>query len=127
MAIRDKLQRKIGKAFNSKLADAVNQFTGTYVIEGEVNPVTEQSTSETVTYSGRGVLDEYELNRIDGINILHSDIRLIALVNEVTDKPKIEHTIAAPDLVTGQSQRYTVVDVGIDPAAAHYEIQLRRA
>lgn len=127
MGVRDKIQSKVAKAFDTKLTDAVNDFTGSYVIEGEVDPVTEESTSETVTYTGRGVLSRYKLNRIDGVNILSGDLKLTALTNEVTDKPKVDHIITAPDLVTGELQRYKVVTAGTDPAGATYSIQLRRA
>lgn len=127
MGVRNKLQAKVAKAFDTKLSDAVNAFTGSYVIEGEVDPVTEESTSETVTYTGRGVLSRYSLNRIDGINILSGDLKLTALTNEVTDKPKVDHIITAPDLVTGEMQRYKAVTAGTDPTGATYSIQLRRA
>lgn len=127
MGIRDKLQSKIAKAFDGKLSDAVNDFTGSYVIEGDYDPVTEQSNDVTVTYLGRGVLAEYSLNRIDDVNILHGDLQLIALANEVTDKPRADHIVETTDLVTGGQQRYKVIDVAIDPATAHYDIQLRRA
>ncbi|UIW10342.1 hypothetical protein [Flyfo siphovirus Tbat2_3] len=127
MGIRDELQSDIAEAFDSDLSDAVNDFTGSYVIEGEVDPVTEESTSETVTYAGRGVLSKYSLNRIDGVNILSGDLKLTALTNEVTDKPRVDHIITTPDLVTGQAQRYKAVTVSTDPAGATYSIQLRRA
>ncbi|EMH4161654.1 glutamate 5-kinase [Pluralibacter gergoviae] len=127
MGIREKLQRKVAKAFDGKLSDAVNSFAGSYIIRGDYDPVTEQSDDVTVTYSGRGVLAEYSLNRIDGVNILHGDLQLIALVNEVTDKPAIDHFVETADLVTGGQQRYKVINVAADPAAAHYDIQLRRA
>lgn len=127
MGIRDELQEDIAEAFDTDLADAINAFTGSYVIEGDVDPVTEESASETVTYAGRGVLSRYNLNRIDGVNILSGDLKLTALTNEVTDKPKVDHIITAPDLVTGELQRYKVVTAGTDPASATYSIQLRRA
>ncbi|MEN0582272.1 glutamate 5-kinase [Phytobacter palmae] len=129
MGIRDELQSELAAAFDAddELADAVKAFTGSYVIEGDIDPVTEESTSETITYSGRGVLSRYKLNRIDGVNILHGDLKLTALVNEVTDKPKVDHIITAPDLVTGGQQRYKVITAGTDPAQATYSIQLRRA
>lgn len=126
MGVRDKLQSKVAKAFDTKLADAVNDFTGSYVIEGDYDPVTEQSTSETITYTGRGVLSRYSQNRIDGINIIKGDLKLTALTSEVTDKPKVDHIITAPDLVTGKQQRYTVVTGGTDPTSSVYSIQLRR-
>ncbi|SQB40268.1 Uncharacterised protein [Citrobacter koseri] len=41
MGIREKLQSKVAKAFDTKLADAVNDFTGSYVIQTGWDPVTE--------------------------------------------------------------------------------------
>lgn len=129
MGIRDDLQAELAEAFDSAdwLGDAVNAFVGSYVVASEVDPVTEESTSQTVTYSGRGVLSGYSLSRIDGVNILHGDLKLTALTNEVTDKPAENHVITAPDLVTGSQQAYKVVTVGTDAAKATYSIQLRRA
>jgi len=129
MGMRDDLQAELAEAFDSAdwLGDAVNAFAGSYIVAGEVDPVTEKSTSQTVTYSGRGVLSGYSLSRIDGVNILHGDLKLTALTNEVTDKPAENHVITAPDLVTGGQQAYKVVTVGTDAAKATYSIQLRRA
>ncbi|HBR5057549.1 TPA: glutamate 5-kinase [Klebsiella pneumoniae] len=127
MGIREKLQSKVAKAFDTKLADAVNDFTGSYVIQTGWDPVTETGGETTVTYTGRGVLSKYSLNRIDGVNILHGDLKLTALTNEVTDEPKVDHFIIAPDLITGEQQRYKVITAGTDPAKATYSIQLRRA
>ena len=129
MGMRDDLQAELAEAFDSAdwLGDAVNAFAGSYVVASEVDPVTEESTSQTVTYSGRGVLSGYSLSRIDGVNILHGDLKLTALTNEVTDKPAENHVITAPDLVTGIQQAYKIVTVGTDAAKATYSIQLRRA
>ncbi|HAU5603689.1 TPA: glutamate 5-kinase [Citrobacter koseri] len=126
MGIREKLQSKVAKAFDTKLADAVNDFTGSYVIQTGWDPVTETGGETTVTYTGRGVLSKYSINRIDGVNILHGDLKLTALTNEVTDEPKVDHFITAPDLITGEQQRYKVITAGTDPAKATYSIQLRR-
>lgn len=126
MGIRDKIQTKVAKAFDTKLADAVNDFTGSFVIQTGWDPVTETGGETTVTYTGRGVLSKYSLNRIDGVNILHGDLKLTALTNEVTDEPKVDHIITAPDLVTGEQQRYKAISVETDPAGAAYSIQLRR-
>lgn len=127
MGIRDELQTEIAAAFSSDLADAVNDFTGSYVVKTGWDPVTETGGETTITYAGRGVLSRYKLNRIDGVNILHGDIKLTALVNEVTDKPKVDHIITTPDLIAGTQQRYKVITAGTDAAAATYSIQLRRA
>lgn len=126
MGIRDKIQTKIGKAFDTKLADAVNLFTGSYVVQAEWDPVTETGGETPVSYTGRGVLADYAIDRIDGANIIKGDIELIALVNEVTDTPAIDHQITAPDLITGLQQAYKAINVETDPAGAAYSVQLRR-
>ncbi|WP_323600625.1 glutamate 5-kinase [Pseudomonas putida] len=127
MGLRDKIQTKLGKAFDGKLADAVNAFTGTYMGEGEWDPVTETSTAQPVTYTGRGVLAGYDSKRIDNVNIKVGDVKLIALANEVTDNPMVGHQITAPDLVTGEQVTYRVESVNADAAQAHIELQLRRS
>nr|WP_249213193.1 MULTISPECIES: glutamate 5-kinase [unclassified Tatumella] len=123
------MQTEIAAAFDDAggLADAVNKFTASYVVSGEVDPVTEESASQTVSYSGRGVLSGYSLSRIDNVNILHGDLKLTALTSEVTDKPAEGHVVLTDDLVSGEQQAYKVVTVGTDAAKATYSIQLRRA
>ncbi|GAA0478512.1 glutamate 5-kinase [Tatumella punctata] len=129
MGIRNELQTEIAAAFDDAdgLADTVNKFTASYIVAGEIDPVTEESTSQTISYSGRGVLSGYSLSRIDGVNILHGDLKLTALTNEVTDKPAEGHLISAPDLVKSSLQTYKVITVGTDAAGATYSIQLRRS
>jgi len=126
MGIRDELQTDIAEAFYTDLADAVNAFTGRYVIQSGWDPVTETGGETAVTYTGRGVLSSYKTSRIDNVNLLAGDLRLIALKNEVTDEPAVDHIITTPDLVTGDLRDYVVIDVFTDPAAATYKIQLRR-
>lgn len=127
MGIRDELQTEIAAAFDTDLKDAVKDFTGTYTVRGDWDPITETGSETQVTYSGRGVLARYKLRRIDGVNILHGDLKLTALVNEVTDKPAVEHFVTAPDPITGAFQRYEVITAAVDSAGAAYSIQLRRA
>lgn len=127
MGLQDKLQAKLAKAFDGKLADAVSAFTGSYQGPGVYDPVTEEATAVTVTYTGRGVLARYETRRIDNINILSGDLQLIALTNEVTDRPAEGHTVTAPDLADRtKSVSYLVKGVQVDPASATYQIQLRK-
>lgn len=127
MGLRDKIQTKLGKAFDGKLADAVTAFSGSYMGPGEWDPVSETSTAEEVTYTGRGVMAGYDSRRIDNVNIKVGDVRLIALANEVTDRPMVGHLMEAPDLVTGEPSTYRVESVEADPAAAHIEVQLRKS
>lgn len=127
MGLRDEIQAELAEAFDDDLADAVSAFTGTYQSPGVYDPVTEEATGAvTVTYTGRGVLAKYETKRIDNINILSGDLKLIALTNEVTHRPAEGHTITAPDLADRtKTVSYVVKGVQVDPASATYQVQLR--
>ncbi|QZI68674.1 glutamate 5-kinase [Pseudomonas protegens] len=126
MGLREEIQADLAEAFDTDLADAVQPFTGEYLGPGVYDPVTEETTAQPVTYTGRGVLDSYDSRRIDNVNIKVGDVMLICLANEVTDKPAVGHKITTMDLMTGQQATYGVVSPGVDPAMAHYEIQLRK-
>lgn len=128
MGLRDELQADLADAFNTDLADAVLVFTGEYLGPGEWDPVEEVSTSQPVTYSGRGVMSRYEGSRIDNINILVGDLRLTALRNEVSDVPDVGHKITAPDLMDRSKQlTYDVKAARSDAVSATYRLQLRRS
>ncbi|MBC5067846.1 glutamate 5-kinase [Klebsiella quasipneumoniae] len=127
MGIRDELQTEVAAAFDTDLQDAVKAFTGSYTVRGAWDPVTETGNEMVVAYSGRGVLARYKLRRIDGVNILHGDLKLTALINEVNDKPAVGHFITAPDPITGELQLYDIITASADSAGAAYSIQLRRA
>ena len=126
MGIRSDIKSDLAAAFDTDLADAVSAFTGTYMGSGVRDPISETTTAQPVTYTGRGVLDNYDSRRIDGMNIKVGDVLLICLANEVSDKPAVGHQITANDLITGLPATYRIVSPGIDPAKAHYEIQLRK-
>lgn len=126
MGLRSDIQSDLATAFDTDLADAVSTFAGTYMGPGVLDPISETTTAQPVTYTGRGVLDSYDSRRIDGLNILVGDLMLICLANEVTDKPDVGHQITVTDLITGQPAVYRIVSPGVDPAKAHYEIQLRK-
>ena len=118
MGIREEIQADMAEAFDTDLADAVRPFTGGVTLPGGWDPVTEASTAPmVVAYSGRGVFDSFKMAQVDGVNIRATDQLLIALTNEtVGGTPDIGHKINGFD----------VVNVQIDPAGAHFEIQLRK-
>ncbi|MDM9589573.1 glutamate 5-kinase [Pseudomonas asiatica] len=126
MGIRDEIQADLAEAFDEDLADAVVPFSGAYLGPSVWDPVNETTTAQPVTYTGRGVLDSYDSRRVDNINIKVGDVLLICLANEVTDRPAVGHQITVDDLLTGQQVTYRIVSPGIDPAKAHYEIQMRK-
>ena len=126
LGLRDELQAELAEAFNDDLADAVNAFSGKYVIEGDDwDPVTETGNNIDVEYSGRGIFSRYALSKIDNINILSGDLKLIVLTNEVSGIPLVNHTITTKDLVTHELRAYIIKSVETDPTGATYSIQLR--
>lgn len=127
MGMRDEIQTELAEAFDEDLADAVQQFTGTYKGEGAWDPETETSTAPTIAYSGRGVMAGYDSRRIDNVNIKVGDVRLVCLTNEVGDRPQVGHQITTLDLMTGAAVTYRVESADVDPAQACYEMQLRRS
>lgn len=127
MGLRDELQADLAEAFNTDLADAVLAFTGEYMGPGIRDPISETTTAQPVTYTGRGVLSRYEDSRIDNINIKVGDLRLTVLASEVTDTPDVGHKITAPELMDRTKQVvYLVKSVRADPASATYRVQLRK-
>lgn len=125
MGIKDSMQASFGALFNNEFAEAVSPFTGTYLGPGVYDPVTEQDTGQLVTYAGRGVLTRYKKDQIDNDRILATDVRVIALVNEVSDRPMPGHDVTTKDLITGEQRRYRVIEAVTDPVGVHYQIQLR--
>jgi hypothetical protein len=125
MSIKDTMQRSFGALFNGAFAEVMTSFTGTYLGPGVYDPVTEETTAQTMTYSGRGILTRYKLEQIDNVNILSTDSLLIVLTNEVTDLPSAGHKITAKDPITGVLKTFDLLPVKTDPAKVHYQLQLR--
>lgn len=122
MGLRDELMADIAEAFDTDLADAVTEFTGTRITgEGTYDPVTEEWTPGTLTYTGRGVFGGFAIDMIDGINILRTDVKVTALQAEVV-RAEIPETPVADDRINGMA----VISVGKDPAGATWSIQLRK-
>lgn len=117
MGLTSEIQADIAAAFDTDLADAVQDFTGKRVIVGQLDPVTDTQTSTDIEYTGRGVFSDYDTKEVDGFNILRTDTKLIALQNEVTAIPAIGDKI---------SGLFDVINVGRDPANCIYELQLRK-
>lgn len=123
MGIRDKVQVKLGKAFNGKLGDAVNTFTCSKVTySGKYNPVTEQYEGEqTVTYQGRGVLfGSYQKDLVKPDNYQADDAKATLLQNEVTATPEIN------DVWVTNKGSFKVINIGADPTDSIWKVQLRK-
>ena len=121
--IRDKVQSKLGKAFNKKLANAVDSFTcekpiysGVFDFETQTYPVVGSES-----YSGRGVLfGSYLKDLVKPADYQAEDAKAIVLQNEVTAVPQID------DVWATTKGNFQVVNIGGDPVSATYIIQLRK-
>ena len=121
--IKNKIQSKVAKAFNSKLADAVDTFTCSKEIQsGDFDFETQTYPIITVeAYSGRGVLfGSYLKDLVKPADYQAEDAKAIVLQNEVTAVPQID------DIWVTSKGDVKVVNIGADPVAATYAIQLRK-
>jgi len=113
--VRNDIQTGLAEAFDTDLADAVQAFSAERVTVSDVlDPVTGTYPEVVVTYQGRGVFDAYSAEEI-GQHIEATDLKLIALQNELTDTPQVD------DIIEGMR----VMVVQQDPAGASWELQLR--
>lgn len=121
--IKKKIQSKVAKAFDKKLADAVDTFTcekpiysGEFDFETQTYPVVGSES-----YSGRGVLfGSYLKDMVKPTDYQVTDSKAIVLQNEVTAVPQID------DVWVTDKGDFKVVNIGADPASATYSIQLRK-
>ena len=121
--MRDELQAELAAAFNEDLADAVDSFTcekpiysGVFDFETQTYPVVGSES-----YSGRGVLfGSYLKDLVKPADYQAEDAKAIVLQNEVTGIPQIG------DVWATSKGDFKVVNIGADPVAATYTIQLRK-
>lgn len=121
--IKNKIQSKVAKAFDKKLVDAVDSFTcekliysGEFDFETQTYPIVGDES-----YSGRGVLfGSYLKDMVKPADYQVTDSKAIVLQNEVTGIPQIG------DVWATSKGDFKVVNIGADPVAATYSVQLRK-
>ena len=120
--MRDKIQSKVAKAFNTKLADAITNFTCSKEIQsGEFDFETQTYPIVTVEqYSGRGVFGSYTRDLVKPIDYQVEDTKATVLQNEVNGIPQIE------DVWVTSKGRFEVLNVGEDPSGSIWVLQLRK-
>lgn len=120
--MRDKIQSKVAKAFNTKLADAIKNFTCSKEIQsGEFDFETQTYPIVTVEqYSGRGVFGSYKRDLVKPIDYQVEDIKATVLQNEVNGIPQIE------DVWVTSKGRFEVLNVGEGPSGSIWVLQLRK-
>lgn len=123
MGIKDDIQAEVAAAFSADLADAVDTFTcekliysGEFDFETQTYPIVGDES-----YSGRGVLfGSYLKDMVKPADYQVTDSKAIVLQNEVTGIPQIG------DVWVTSRGGFKVVNIGADPVAATYTIQLRK-
>lgn len=121
--IKNKIQSKVAKAFDKKLADAVDTFTCEKPIySGEFDFETQTYPVVTVeAYSGRGVLfGSYLKDMVKPIDYQVTDSKATVLQNEVTQVPQIG------DVWATSKGRFKLENVGQDPTGSIWVCQLRK-
>ena len=121
--IKNKIQSKVAKAFDKKLADAVDSFTctkeiqsGDFDFETQTYPVVGSES-----YSGRGVLfGSYQKDLVKPADYQAEDAKAIVLQNEVTAVPQID------DVWVTSKGDFKVVNIGADPTSSVWVCQLRK-
>ncbi|QXF07429.1 glutamate 5-kinase [Acinetobacter baumannii] len=125
--MRTKIQSKLGKAFSTKLADAVATFTCTRKKLVSSNPATGEDTYTEYVYSGRGVLfGSWAKDLVKPIDYRATDSKAVLLQNEVKDAAG---TLVEPDvndIWVIEGGNYRVVSYGKDAADATWVAQLRK-
>ena len=120
--MRNELQAELAEAFSDDLADAVDSFTCTKPIySGEFDFETQTYlVVGSESYSGRGVRGNYLRDMVKPIDYQTTDAKVIVLQNELTGIPQIG------DVWNTVKGDFKVVNIGADPVAATYTIQLRK-
>nr|WP_104500362.1 glutamate 5-kinase [Acinetobacter indicus] len=121
--MRDKVQSKLGKAFNKKLANAVDSFTCTKLIYSGVFDFETQTypVIGSESYSGRGVLfGSYQKDLVKPADYQAEDAKAIVLQNEVTAVPQID------DVWVTSKGDFKVVNIGADPTNSIWTCQIRK-
>ncbi|MCM8510891.1 glutamate 5-kinase [Acinetobacter bereziniae] len=120
--MRDKIQSKVAKAFNTKLADAITTFTCSKEIQsGEFDFETQTYPTVTVEqYSGRGVFGSYKRDLVKPIDYQVEDVKATVLQNEVSQEPQID------DVWLTSKGQFKVLNVAREPSGSIWVCQLRR-
>lgn len=120
--IKNKIQSKVAKAFDKKLADAVDSFTcekliysGDFDFETQTYPIVGDES-----YSGRGVRGNYLRDMVKPIDYQTTDAKAIVLQNELTGIPQIG------DVWQFRDGGFEVKNISQDPTSSIWTCQLRK-
>lgn len=125
--MRSKIQSKLGKAFSTTLADAVDTFTCTRKLLTGSNPATGEDTYTEYVYGGRGVLfGSWAKDLVKPVDYRVADSKAVLLQNEVKDAAEILVEPDVNDVWVIDGDNYRVVSYGKDPSSSVWTCQLRK-
>jgi len=125
--MRSKIQSKLGKAFSTTLADAVDTFTCTRKLLTGSNPATGEDTYTEYVYGGRGVLfGSWAKDLVKPVDYRVADSKAVLLQNEVKDAAEILVEPDVNDIWVIDGDNYRVVSYGKDPSSSVWTCQLRK-
>ncbi len=125
--MRSKIQSKLGKAFSTTLADAVDTFTCTRKLLTGSNPATGEDTYTEYVYGGRGVLfGSWAKDLVKPVDYRVADSKAVLLQNEVKDAAEILVEPDVNDIWVIEGSNYRVVSYSQDPSSSVWTCQLRK-
>lgn len=125
--MRSKLQSKLGKAFSTKLADAVDTFSCTRKLLIGSNPATGEDTYSEYVYGGRGVLfGSWAKDLVKPVDYRATDSKAVLLQNEVKDTSGTFVEPEVNDIWVIEGANYRVVSYGQEPSSSVWTCQLRK-
>lgn len=115
------INKHLPKAFDNQLIDAITTFTGTRKgATGEYDPVLgEYVGGADISYTGRGVISNYNKEEIQATQIEITDVKLLCLQIESTIAPKVD------DVITANNVSRRVLNVSQDATSSLWVMQLR--
>ena len=123
MGLRSQIQTKMGKAFDTTLADAVLVLTLVDVSQGTYDTSTGVVTPVEVSYPTRGVVESYTAREIaaSGGAVTNKDLKVTILANEISVTIRTGMRFE----MLGDTDKYSVENADLDPAKAAYTLQVR--
>ena len=118
--IKSKVTTKLAKAFDVKLADVVRSIILSKVSDaGNYDPATGSITQNTIAYTTRGAVTNYDIGEIDNISILNTDTKVTIIQDELSATPEVD------DILSFDGSDHKIVSIMADPSNAIWVIQCR--
>ena len=124
MGLRETVQKNLGEAFDTTLADAVRSLVFVDPSSSSYDPATGVVTPSALRFPTRGVVEGFTAREVANSNgaIRNKDLQVILLANEV------DAAVLAVGMsmeIVGQAETYSIEQSAPDPAGASWTLQVR--